>query len=182
MWTYTAPTGLGSDRAVITVRRAEPTDFEAIRQIYAGPKATAGTLQMPFPSVELHRQRLAAPPEGFYNLLACVDGEVIGQLGLDGQQRSPRRRHVGQLGMAVRDDWQGKGAGSALMQAAVDLADRWLNLTRLELEVYTDNAPAMALYKKFGFEIEGTLRRMAFRDGVYVDAYAMARLRDELGR
>lgn len=43
------------------------------------------------------------------------------------------------------------------MEAAVDLADKWLNLTRFELEVYTDNASAIRLYKKFGFTIEGTL-------------------------
>jgi putative acetyltransferase len=177
MWTYTAPTGLGADRPVITIRRAEPNDYDAIRQIYMGPKAVGGTLQMPFPSVEQHRQRLAEPPEGFYNLLACVDGEVVGQIGLNTTQR-PRRRHVASIGMAVRDDWQGKGVGSALMQAAIDLAERWIDITRLELEVYTDNAPAIALYKKFGFEIEGTLRKMALRDGAYVDAYAMARLRE----
>ena len=58
--------------------------------------------------------------------------------------------------MAVRDDWQGKGVGTAMMQAVVDLADKWLNLSRLELEVYTDNEPAMRLYQKFGFTIEGT--------------------------
>ena len=79
--------------------------------------------------------------------------------------------------MAVRDDWQGKGAGTALMQAAVDLADKWLNLTRLELQVYTDNEPAIRLYKKFGFVVEGTQVRGNFRDGEYVDLYAMARLR-----
>ena len=79
--------------------------------------------------------------------------------------------------MAVMDDWQGKGAGTALMQAAVDLADKWLNLTRLELDVYTDNEPAIRLYKKFGFVIEGTLVNYAYRDGQYVDTYTMARLR-----
>jgi putative acetyltransferase len=81
--------------------------------------------------------------------------------------------------MGVRDDRQGKGVGTALLQAAVDLADKWLNLERLELEVYVDNEPAVRLYKKFGFVIEGTLSRFAFRDGRYVDAYAMARLRSE---
>jgi L-phenylalanine/L-methionine N-acetyltransferase len=79
--------------------------------------------------------------------------------------------------MAVRDDWQGKGAGTALMQAALDLADKWLNLTQLELEVYTDNEPAIQLYKKFGFTIESTLAQFAFRDGQYVHSYTMARLR-----
>ncbi len=79
--------------------------------------------------------------------------------------------------MMVRDDWHGKGIGSALMQALVDLADKWLNLYRLELDVYTDNEPAIKLYKKFDFHIEGTRVGEAFRDGKFVDTYAMARLR-----
>ncbi len=79
--------------------------------------------------------------------------------------------------MAVRDDWQGKGIGTALMEAALDLADNWLNLTRVELSVFTENAAAIALYEKFGFEVEGTHRRYAFRNGAYVDSYSMARVR-----
>ena len=77
--------------------------------------------------------------------------------------------------MAVRDDRQGQGVGTALLRAAVDLADQWLNLQRLELEVYVDNEPAVRLYRKFGFEIEGTLLRYAYRAGQYVDVYAMVR-------
>ena len=38
-------------------------------------------------------------------------------------------------------------------------------------------AAGIALYKKFGFEVEGTHRRLAFRDGEYIDAYSMARLK-----
>ena len=161
----------------IVVRRAEPSDYAAVCAVHAGAKAIWGTLQLPFPSVEQWRKRLAEPGEGLVSLVACADTEVIGQLGLHTFPHRPRRRHVGSLGMAVRDDWQGKGAGTALLQAAVDLADKWLNLERLELDVYTDNEPAVRLYKKFGFVIEGTLIRFAFRDGRYVDAYAMARLR-----
>ena len=63
------------------------------------------------------------------------------------------------------------------MQACLDLADNWLNLERLELEVYADNEAAISLYKRFGFEHEGTLRKHAFRDGVYVDSIMMGRLR-----
>jgi len=162
----------------ITIRRAEPGDYEAVQKIFAGPKAIWGTLQLPFPSAESWRKRLAEAPDGAVSLLACAEGEIIGQLGLFTFPNFPRRRHVGQIGMAVRDDWQGKGAGTALMQAAVDLADKWLNLSRLELEVYTDNEPAVRLYKNFGFVIEGTHLRFAFRDGRFVDAYAMARVRE----
>jgi L-phenylalanine/L-methionine N-acetyltransferase len=63
------------------------------------------------------------------------------------------------------------------MEAALELADNWLGLTRVELTRYSDNAAGAALYEKFGFEIEDTHRRYAFRNGGYVDAYSMARIR-----
>ena len=102
---------------------------------------------------------------------------MVGSIGLETSPTRLRMRHVGSIGMAVRDDWQGKGVGTTLMEAALDLADNWLNLTRVELRVYVDNAAAIALYEKFGFEVEGTHRRLAFRNGEYVDSYSMARLR-----
>jgi putative acetyltransferase len=161
----------------IKIRQAEPDDYNAVYEIFCCPRAFAGTLQLPYPSRELWRRRLAEPPEGAYSLVAVVEERVVGQLGLHTFPNRPRRRHVGDIGMAVHDDWQGRGVGSALMRAGVEMADRWLNLTRLELEVYTDNEPAIRLYERFGFEREGTRRQHAFRDGVYVDAYMMARLR-----
>jgi L-phenylalanine/L-methionine N-acetyltransferase len=161
----------------ITVRHAEPEDYEAVHRVFRGPRAVAGTLQLPFPSRELWRKRLAEPAEGHYQLVACVDGEVVGELTLWASNR-PRKRHVGGFGMAVRDDRQGLGVGTALLRAALDLADNWIGLTRVELHVYTDNAAAVALYKKFGFEVEGNHRRYALRDGEYVDSYSMARLKE----
>lgn len=166
------------EKTVFNIRRAEPSDAEAMCRIFSGPLAMRGTLQLPFPYAETWRKRFADPPDGTFNLLACREGEVVGHLGLHTFPNHPRRRHVGQIGMAVRDDWQGKGAGTALMQAMLDLADNWLNLSRIELEVYTDNQPAIHLYEKFGFVVEGTLRSFAFRDGEFVDVYAMARMRE----
>jgi L-phenylalanine/L-methionine N-acetyltransferase len=161
----------------ISIRHAEPDDAEAIHRILSGPRATAGTLQLPFQSVEDVRRRFLESPEGLYHLVACVEGEVVGHLGLETFPGRPRRRHVGSLGMAVRDDLQGRGVGTALLEAALDLADNWLGLTRLELSVYVDNAAGVDLYKKVGFEVEGTHRRFAFRDGEFVDAYSMARVK-----
>jgi putative acetyltransferase len=161
----------------LTIRRAEPSDYEAIAKIFTYPKVLWGTLQVPYPSVEQWRKRLAEPAEGFWGLAACVDGEVVGHIGLQTFPNRPRRHHVGDIGMMVRDDWQGKGIGTALMQAAIDLADKWLNLSRLELDVFFDNEPAIKLYKKFGFQVEGTRIGYAFRDGQYVDTMMMARVR-----
>jgi putative acetyltransferase len=163
----------------VTIRRAEPTDYEAVQRIFIGPKVVWGTAQLPFPSLENWRKRLAEPPEGVFGLVACADGEVIGHLNIHTFPNHPRRRHVGKIGMAVRDDWQGQGVGTALLQAAVDLADNWLNLLRMELEVYTDNEPAVRLYQRFGFAIEGLLVRYVYRNGQYVNVYAMARFKPD---
>ncbi len=160
----------------IRVRRAHPDDAEAILAVFSSPRAMAGTLQLPYASAELWRKRLADQgPEDFF-LVAEVKGEVVGNLGMHPAGRA-RRRHAAGLGMAVRDDWQRRGVGAALMRAAIDVADNWLNYRRLELTVYTDNAAALALYRKFGFVVEGTLVAYAYRNGRYVDTYTMARLR-----
>ncbi|MEI2692947.1 MAG: GNAT family N-acetyltransferase [Anaerolineae bacterium] len=163
----------------ITIRRVEPSDYEALHQVYSGPRVVWGTSQLPFPSIEMWRKRLAEPPEGIFGLVACIDDQVVGHLNVHTFPNRPRRRHVGTIGISVADDFQGQGVGTALMQAALDLADNWLNLRRLELEVYTDNEPAVRLYAWAGFVIEGTLRQYAFRDGQYVDVYTMARFRPE---
>lgn len=204
-----------SQSGPFTIRHTEPSDFEGIRRVLEQPKAIWGTSQLPYPSSESWRRKLAQTPAGFYSLVACIrsqeDGaslagaagdeavasgyeeavasgygedvpsgreEIVGQLGLQTFPNRPRRKHAGAVGMAVHDEWQGRGAGTALLSAAIDLADNWLGLTRLELDVFTDNGRAIALYEKFGFSVEGTLRRFAFRGGAYVDAYLMARLKE----
>lgn len=135
----------------------------------------AGTLGVPFASEQEWREELARRRDDSVSIVACVRGEVVGHLALS-IYMNPRTRHAGHFGIAVRDDWQGKGIGTELMQVCLDLADNWLGLARLDLRVFVDNAPAISLYKKFGFEIEGTHKRFAFRDGEYVDAHVMARL------
>ena len=161
----------------IAVRRAEPEDYEGVWRTMKDEEAYAGLLQVPFPSKEAWRRRMAEPVEGDFFLVACVDGEIVGNAGLHAAAKSPRRAHAMHVGMAVHRDWQGKGVGTALMRAICGLADGWLHVIRLELTVYTDNARAIALYRKFGFEVEGTHRAFALRGGKYVDTHAMARVR-----
>ncbi len=163
--------------SAIRVRAREPRDVEAIGEIQACPGVIAGTLRLPLQSVESIRQRLAQSPPNTYSLVAEVDGRVVGSAGLHVEENM-RRRHCASIGIMVHDDFQGRGVGNALMVALIDLADNWLGLERIELTVYTDNAPAIHLYEKFGFTIEGTGRRYARRQGAYVDAHYMARLRD----
>jgi len=76
-----------------------------MHRIMSGPLAAAGTLQLPLQSAEAWRKRLAEPPEGLFLLVACVEGEVVGNLDLETSPNRPRMRHAGSIGMAVRDDW-----------------------------------------------------------------------------
>nr|WP_319556374.1 GNAT family N-acetyltransferase [uncultured Vibrio sp.] len=159
----------------IEVRRVEPSDARAIKEIYECENAYKGTLQLPNPSLELWERRMSNVPDNIYAYVAVLDGQVVGNLGFE-VCTNPRRRHVGSFGMGIKDNVQGKGVGSALLSTAIDLSDKWLNLKRLELTVYVDNERAINLYKKFGFEIEGESKNYAFRCGEYVNVYHMARI------
>lgn len=156
------------------IRHAEPADIDAIKAIYDQPSVYANTLQLPYQPVA-NWQKLYTAGSGFYNLVAEVEGRVVGQLGLQVCQ-NPRRRHVAELGMGVAEDYQGQGIGSALLRSALELADQWLNIRRMELTVYSSNEAAIALYERFGFEVEAELADFAFQYGNYVSALCMARI------
>ena len=157
----------------LMIRASEPEDIPALTEVFNQPRVLWGTMQLPFTSVAQRSRKYENRPDT--HLVAVIDGKVIGTLGLVLQQG--RRAHAATLGMAVHDAYAGRGAGTALMAAAVEQADRWLGLKRIELSVWTDNARAIALYEQFGFEREGLFRGYAFRDGAYVDAVSMARLK-----
>jgi putative acetyltransferase len=161
----------------VTIRAFQMNDWQDMAELWQQPEVIWGTLQMPYQSLDDLRRRLENPPEGLHRLVAVAeDGCVIGMLGL--QVGRGRVAHAAHIGMMVHPDFHNQGVGSALIEAAINLAEKWLNLIRLDLQVYTDNAAAIHLYEKFGFQIEGTLRRYAYRDGEYVDAYTMARVRE----
>lgn len=162
-------------RSDILVRAMEPTDLPDLTEAWNQPNAYAGTLQLPFTSLEARQKRHAATGPNLTRLVAVIDGKVIGALGLDRFEN--RRAHAAQFGIAVHDAYAGRGAGSALIAAMLELADNWLQIRRIELNVYADNARAIALYERFGFEREGLYRAYAWRNGKYVDSLAMARLR-----
>ncbi|MCO5175825.1 MAG: GNAT family N-acetyltransferase [Thermomicrobiales bacterium] len=160
--------------AAVVIREFRPTDIPALNALHNDPLVAAQILQIPFTTDAERAQRLVQSLTQ-RTLVADLDGEPVGALGLELYTR--RRAHVGSIGMAVRLDLHGQGIGRQLLAAAVDLADNWYNLRRIELEVYADNERAIRLYRSFGFEIEGTHRAYAFRLGEFTDALSMARLR-----
>jgi putative acetyltransferase len=110
------------------------------------------------------------------HLVGVAGGHVIASGGIFPLAATPRRRHAAGLGLSVAAEWQRRGIGSEMIRRLLEWSDRWLGYLRIELTVYTDNERAIRLYEKFGFAVEGRYRAFALRDGVFVDALAMARL------
>ncbi len=166
------------DPAPVTVRRATPKDAAAFVQTMGDPEVLPNLLQVPHTSEEIWQQRLAdnvTPGKADIVLVAEREGRVVGNAGLH-PFSNVRRRHAAGLGIAVAREAQGQGVGHALMQALCDFADNWAQLLRIELTVFADNERAIRLYRRFGFEHEGTHRGYALRAGRFVDVHCMARL------
>ncbi len=159
----------------LEIRASSAADISSLCALANEPGYRWGTLRLPFQTVEETARWVSGLPAGDHALVAVLDGEVVGNAGLHRQHG--RRRHAAAIGMGVRDAFRGRGIGSALLAALIDLADNWLDLRRLELSVFTDNVVAVALYERQGFVREGTMRDYAYRGGAYVDALFMARLR-----
>lgn len=157
----------------VQIRHSTEADIPAIVDLYKQKSVYANTLQHPYPNLTYWTRRLTNLPEGNYSLVAEVDGRIVGQLSMEVCTR-PRRKHVANLGMGVCESTRRKGVGKALLKAALELAHNWLAVTRVELEVYTDNHAGINLYESCGFVIEGQMKHYAFRDGAYIDAYLMA--------
>lgn len=163
----------------LTIRRATTKDAAAFARILGDAEVLPNLMQLPYTSEEVWQARLTemiGPGKQDVMLVAEREEQVVGTAGLHPVGAQLRRRHAMMLGISVASEAQGHGVGKALMQALCDYADRWAQVLRLELTVFADNARAIALYRRFGFEHEGTMRAYAMRDGQYVDALAMARL------
>jgi RimJ/RimL family protein N-acetyltransferase len=90
-----------------------------------------------------------------------------------------RHRH-GELGIVIgAADYRGRGYGTDAVQTLVAFGFYTLNLNRIFLRVYADNARAIRAYEKVGFQLEGRLRQDNFYNGTYRDTLIMGVLRSD---
>lgn len=166
----------------ITVRAAKPADAQRLLQ-HVQQLLLEENLDIPLApdefdlTVEEERKLLATYNESHNSifLLAEAGPDLVGELNLKGSKRRALA-HSAVLGMSVHREWRNRGVGSALLSEAVAWARGGGVLKRIELYVYARNRPAIHLYEKFGFQIEGRRRRTVYQGGEYLDDYLMALL------
>jgi len=112
--------------------------------------------------------------------LVAVDSEntVIGALLFQGGDRRAVQ-HSTELSISVQREWRDQGVGTALLSRGIEWARSSDVVKRLELHVFAENARAIRVYEKLGFEVEGCLRRGVFREGQYHDQLVMSLLIDD---
>ena len=110
--------------------------------------------------------------QGYPQWVALSGGEVIGWCDVTPKPR-PVYAHSGVLGMGLLPQFRRQGIGKRLIAQSL-LAARELRLQRVELTVRENNKGAIALYRQFGFEIEGVQRNAIFVDGTYENLILMA--------
>uniref|UniRef100_UPI003B593793 GNAT family N-acetyltransferase n=1 Tax=Shewanella gaetbuli TaxID=220752 RepID=UPI003B593793 len=155
------------------IRHLEEVDHKDLHEIYSFTEVLENTSQLPFMSSSQVSSLFSAPNQ--YTLVAETEGKVVGHVTLF-LTNKVRDKHTASIAIAVHPEKHGQGIGKALMHEAINQADNWLNLVRVELEVHSDNLSAKALYQKVGFEVEGVKRLSTYKNGEYVDMVLMSRI------
>jgi RimJ/RimL family protein N-acetyltransferase len=155
----------------VVVRPATIDDLDAAVDLYAAVAEEGRWIAGEAPVDKIERRarfESSIHRDDAQFFVAEDDGRIIGELGIDVAGYG-----VADFGMMVASDARGRGVGSALLSAAVDWA-RAAGAHKIALQAWPHNEAAIALYRKFGFEREGYLRRhYRRRNGEVWDAVVM---------
>ncbi len=108
--------------------------------------------------------------ENRLSILAKDQGRIISHLNVHASPK-PRLRHIGEFGLTVDKKYWGHGIGSKMMETMITWAKESNIIRKLNLRVVESNKRAIALYQKFGFEVEGRVTRDLYLDELYLDSF-----------
>lgn len=160
----------------LTLRSYEPDDAPAVNGLMNAELVKHELFEPPMISEDERRDMIALGPTARHIVIES-GGRILAYGSLETGNR--RRAHTGSISFAVDAGSWGQGIGTTMLEALLDLADNWYNVRRLWALAFTDNRRAIQLLERHGFEIEATHEAYALRAGSLVDAYTLARLRND---
>lgn len=104
--------------------------------------------------------------------ICFLENILAGMLGIHFMQRK-KFKHRASIGINVLKKHWGLGVGKALLSKAIEYFNSNKELTKLELEVRSDNNRAIKLYKKFGFKIKGEIAQYFHVNDISYSGYIM---------
>jgi RimJ/RimL family protein N-acetyltransferase len=160
-----------------TIRTATLDDAEALQTYAAGLFAEdlPGIFRRDTPTLDDEREFIRAriEPERSTLILAVENGEVVGVIDLIGRAMA-EEAHCGEFGISVAREQRGKGVGTALIEAILLWAPEH-GIDRVEVQAWSSNPRALALYERLGFVREGARVGAMRRDGETADVILLAR-------
>ena len=114
-------------------------------------------------------ERMIARHEARDNALALIavtaDDRIVGMWDCMGSTR-PALQHAVEFGMSVAREYRDQGVGAALLSAGLAWARQSPAVHRVELEASAENRPAIRLFEKFGFAVEGRKQHGRYHDSL----------------
>jgi RimJ/RimL family protein N-acetyltransferase len=121
-----------------------------------------------------HIRRIMSHPDALA-LVAEHGVQVIGYLSVEPGRRR-KVRHVVEIGMSVHEDWRGRGVGTAMLESVFDWVEGRNNISKISLNVFSENSAAINLYLKSGFVEEGRLKDHIMIGDRYQDLVLMSKI------
>jgi phosphinothricin acetyltransferase len=162
----------------VVVRDARAADMAAVQAIYAHHVLHGlATFEEVPPSVdELIARRAAVIDAGLPYLVAEHAGAVVGYSYASAYRPRPAYRYAIEDSVYVADGLAGRGIGAALLAALVARCEvgPWRQMIAIIGD--TGNAASIALHRRRGFDLVGTLHAVGFKLGRWVDTVLMQRV------
>jgi ribosomal protein S18 acetylase RimI-like enzyme len=164
----------------IEIRTFQPSDLESfnatLNTVCAERRYLASVDGF---SLEKSRQFIQSGLEGgMIQQVAVVGTQIVGWCDII-PYPEPGFTHVARLGMGLLKNYRSCGIGTRLLTSCLRQAQD-TPLEKVELQVFADNAAAIALYKKLGFCQEGLRQKGRKIDGGYQDIALMALMLNDL--
>ena len=108
------------------------------------------------PFLKLLQESAERGDRRFYKAVDSATGEAVGHLELGAIDHRNRSTRIGRV--LVAPQAQGRGVGTGMMRAALEIAFGRMGMHRVDLWVFDINPRAIACYEKVGFRHEGLCR------------------------
>jgi len=172
---YLTKTG---EEIIIRLATAEDArDLMTMKLDYLDDTKTIPLFQSEYPNEVVNELNLIKRLEIEKNSVLFVaenNNKLIGNIDLNGNQRL-KLFHTGVVGMGIREEWRGKGVGTALLEAVIKWSEINMFIKLLWLEVYDSNEAGKALYRKMGFHECGIMKNFFHEGNDFIDKITMTR-------